>query len=1420
MSKLGELANVRFGVFTETEIRALSQVLVSEQYVRGGSSQNTPYDPRLGTMDKKSLCVVCSEDYKTCVGHFGHIELDEPVLNPSHFNITVGILKCVCLNCHKTRISRPDKHKVKNMYAFELFKKFKKDCEKITICSYCNHLLPKIIGKEKEMAIFYSFDEKDGEKKKETHLPVSTIYNIFLSLTNQDMEDMGFNLNLDFTIMTKDIELADCKKTHPHQVRPEGFLIKSLLVQPTNTRPWIITKGGKDSDRKDDDLTERLNTIIRSNKEVKKIKSGVNRSGKKKEKTLEQAINILQRNVWTLINNGKTELKTAGRSHKGIVERISGGKQSLIHILGSKRSNMTARTVIIGGGSMIPTGCMGVPEHVANKLPQPELILDYNIDFYNNEMTKGQVICVKRGGITMDVKNNTSNFTKSFTDRAGNIGLKKGDIIERKLRTGDYVVLNRQPTLRIESMQGVKVIIMKDEYGFRIPLGMTPPFGADFDGDEMNIHAVQSVRARIEVENIMATKNHIVSAQNNSVVMGCVQNTLVVMYYLTNTFFTPNVLDEIREDGEYDTMISVEDAYNCYLGADISTERIQNLCKRAKKLYPEYITENNFFKKDIEIPGKLFTSILFPDDFTYERKTGTNEKYPIFKIAQGIIHPKSGPLDKKIIGISGGSTIHELYKNYSPTLAEKLITEAQCLSGYYVIKAGISIGISDCIPKTKEQIDKILQDAYFECHVISQTSKPKEDIEKEINATLNKAMGNAFILAKNGMNKDDRNSLVMLKKCGAKGSDTNNVQISGFVGQQCINGERLNLGLSFFKEDENSLAKRGFICNSYLDGLDPFEHFGHAKSGRVGVISTALGTANAGYMQKKFTKLEEDAKSKENRSVGYSCGTLIEWLYGGDGMDARFLMPIHQIDFPYFFNPTTLSFILNTKAKKQKENRGELRVCDNVELELLYSYLKPSTDNICILEAYRNTCITIGYILKDVKIYECMIPEFFSRIRDLHNEALVAPNHSCGLVAAISIGEPTTQMTLSLFHGAGLAAKDVSVGVPRLTEICNATANPSKTTCTIYLDDRFNKDIKKAFKMIKKKAESNDTSNDKLPPTGDNDIIVKLSEIGNNFVYTTIKDLGAQFDIYYLKNEDGSIPKADPFGFLTFEEYQESWWVKASEDLGLSTKKIDAVSWVVVLTFNVQKLHDNNILLKDIAKEIEDQSFGKNGSALCCVASPQSIGKIEVYTSFESLSKYSETKNKKSNIRDEMENHDYLVIKKIIIKFIEDMPIKGIPGITKIYTRKVKDDEWVIDSQGSNLIKLFNNPLVDSTRTISDNMWEILDTLGIEAVKRFLTEEFIRLLSFDGSYINKRHIDLAVAEMTRTGDITRINRTGISKSRGPLTKIMFEEAIPSLSEASEFGYKDMKDSLSASIMLGVAPNIGSNAVKIKDSSCI
>lgn len=387
------------------------------------------------------------------------------------------------------------------------------------------------------------------------------------------------------------------------------------------------------------------------------------------------------------------------------------------------------------------------------------------------------------------------------------------------------------------------------------------------------------------------------------------------------------------------------------------------------------------------------------------------------------------------------------------------------------------------------------------------------------------------------------------------------------------------------------------------------------------------------------------------------------------------------------------------------------------------------------------------------------------------------------------------------FHSAGQSAKDVTLGVPRLKEILNATKKPAKPSCTVYLTDPSIQNL-----MVKKMESRTDDIDSK--------IMLAVSEIASKLPSISVRDLLVSHE---LKNVDSNF-KGTPIDFVKYEEYKPPWWKEVWEELGGTTNH-EPQKWVIILNLNQEIMYKHKITTKMVADAIETGSIGGKGQSLCCVPSPNSISQIEVYINYEEMETYIQEKD---GLDDETslineKNVDYFVARDVALEIIKNASVAGISNISKTFIRQdYKTEEWIIDTQGTNLQELLGYPGVDSTRTISDDMWEIYYTLGLEATRDFLITEIIKILSFDGTYINKRHVCLLVDAMLRYGTITPVSRDGISRDVGPIAKGLFEKTVENFAESSCFAEMDMMKGVASCIMYGSLAPVGSAIPEIKD----
>ena len=588
-------------------------------------------------------------------------------------------------------------------------------------------------------------------------------------------------------------------------------------------------------------------------------------------------------------------------------------------------------------------------------------------------------------------------------------------------------------------------------------------------------------------------------------------------------------------------------------------------------------------------------------------------------------------------------------------------------------------------------------------------------------------------------------------------------------------------------------------------------------------------TAETGYMQKKIARKVEDFKIWIDGTVRDANGRVISFMYGDDGMDPKKLVSVKGMNVPYFVNPHFLAKQLNSDAKRSAEvtQHDEPRILKQSEIELLLSIVCFSKIKSTVIEnVNENNRKILAKIIEDVKLYDCKIADFFVSIKDIYNNSKASYGLPVGLIAASSLGEPATQMVLNTFHLAGIKSKDASSGVPRYKELNNATKtrDQKKPSCEIWFNDLSIQENAKIIRQLENEDKvSQCTKNAEKITKLKQETLEYVQLLRNKFEETYVGDFLIDYEMKYLSKNVSPETGASPTGLITYEEYSEDWWVTLSKNMGKVEVDRDAESWVICLYFDVEKLYRHRIDLEDISMAIEEYS----GSDFMCIISPTVIGRIEVYTSLSELKsracvKLGIEEGEDASESDEHyqklvteDNIEYYICRDVAINFIKRTQISGIKGITKIYPREdTTTHEYIVDTDGINFLEVLTSPNVDSTRTVCDDMHTIRSVLGIEATRTFLFKEVKRVISFDGTYVNPRHISVLVDAMTVNGCLDAASRDGISRDVGPNAKIMFEKNIDNAAVASVFTEKDTMASLSSSVMYGKLANIGSGAVSI------
>ena len=918
-----EIDTITFGIYSEKDILNMSVCAINNPRKSG---LGTVYDPRLGTTDSSEECQTCKQDAANCPGHFGHILLHEPVVHPLYTKRVVNFLNCICMKCSKLLISK-DQINLTGLNKFKGEKRFNEIVEKLKKVDICcqptnevdengdiifcgkDHPVVKFNNGDNTFSVVYeNTRSKNSKQKTSVVLTVEEIFKIFDNIPDSDVELLGFN---------------------PSLVHPRNFIITILPVCPPCDRPFVKADGKTC----DDDLTIQYMEIIKANNNLANIENEDDKR-KRKEPTEQERTKArasLRFRILTTFNNsqGKAKHTTNNRAIKSIKDRLTGKDGQIRLNVQGKRCDQTGRTVI-GPDPTLKMGELGVPEEIASTLSVPVCATNFNIKKLQDMVNSGLIktIVKKDEKTVIDLKRfrrgtrlmygdilyrgdeeikieNTRELVKEG-DRIKRNGeflpkikpanrdykIDNGFIVNRPLKNGDFVLLNRQPTLHKASMMAMKVVI-KPYKTLRMNLAITKPFNADFDGDEMNIHVPQSLEAQAELKYLSFSQYNMISAQSSKPNMAVVQDSLLGAYKMTKTS------KKLTKSQYFNIAMKIPQApWSKYPKTDdgmMSPKEINDRIQHIRRILKEKGKKIHCFN------GKGLISLFLPDDLIYIKNNNKDVNEPEVKIYRGVLY--EGVFDKNIIGSSHNALHQVIHKEYGSDAAMHFIDCIQFSTNNYLLVDGFSVGLGDCLMSEdldnsgiskKEQINDTIKKCYIEAEGIKETTLHKEICEVRINAALNKAKDIGLKIAKDALSES--NNFLNTVNSGSKGDFFNIAQITGLLGQQNLKGKRVPLLLNHGKrslphypfditEPEMEYESRGFIDRGFLMGLNPRQFYFHAMSGREGICDTAMGTATSGYMQRRIIKLTEDMKIQQDSSVRDVSGKIYQIAYGGNGFD-------------------------------------------------------------------------------------------------------------------------------------------------------------------------------------------------------------------------------------------------------------------------------------------------------------------------------------------------------------------------------------------------------------------------------------------------------------------------------------------------------------------------------------------------------
>uniref|UniRef100_A0A8C4FFB7 DNA-directed RNA polymerase subunit n=1 Tax=Dicentrarchus labrax TaxID=13489 RepID=A0A8C4FFB7_DICLA len=826
------------------------------------------------------------------------------------------------------------------------------------------------------------------------------------------------------------------------------------------------------------------------------------------------------------------------------------------HMMG-KRVDYAARSVICPD-MYIGTNEIGIPMVFATKLTYPQPVTPWNVKELRQAVLNGPNV---HPGASMVINEDGRRTILSATNLAQREAVAKQlltpcpgphkmpmKIVNRHIKNGDVLLLNRQPTLHRPSIQAHCARILPGEKVLRLHYANCKAYNADFDGDEMNAHFPQSELARAEAYTLVSTDQQYLVPKDGKPLAGLIQDHMVSGTRMTirGCFFTRFQYIELVYRGLTDKPGRVKLLPPAILKPQQLWTGKQVVSTLLLNVIPKNAVPLNLVGKS-KIPAKAWIQVP-PRAAPGYRPDSMCDSQVLIREGELLV----GVLDKAHYGSSAYGLVHCCYELYGGETSGKLLScLARLFTAYLQLYKGFTLGVEDILvkPGANRQRKKIIQESlkigtkalqaafnlppnvdqaeaqsrWQDAHLnpdqrdFSMADHKFKEVANQVNNDINK------VCMPIGLHTSfPDNNLQLMVQSGAKGSTVNTMQISCLLGQIELEGRRPPLmpsgkSLPCFQPYDPAPGAGGFVSGRFLTGIKPQEFFFHCMAGREGLVDTAVKTSRSGYLQRCVIKHLEGLVVQYDLTVRDSDGSVVQFLYGEDGLDIPKTQFLQPRQFPFIednyevikrsqgldkvlarLDPQAAS--KHFAAIQRWREKREL-ACPRRGAFLLFSQKKlaklKQTEQVTGPDDYsRNAAVkelirqwhsldessrlkysrkssrcpepSLGLLRPDVCFGS--VSENFHSITDkylqnrsgpsepsldasslrqlLHykwQRSLCDPGEAVGLLAAQSIGEPSTQMTLNTFHFAGRGEMNVTLGIPRLREILMVASSNIKT---------------------------------------------------------------------------------------------------------------------------------------------------------------------------------------------------------------------------------------------------------------------------------------------------------------------------------------------------------------------------------------
>ncbi len=588
------------------------------------------------------------------------------------------------------------------------------------------------------------------------------------------------------------------------------------------------------------------------------------------------------------------------------------------------------------------------------------------------------------------VSQNIAHNIKSAKGKIERVHPEVWDVLEKVIKEHP-VLLNRAPTLHRLGIQAFEPTLVEGRAIRLHPLVCTA-YNADFDGDQMAVHVPLSAEAQAEARILMLAAQNILNPKDGKPVVTPSQDMVLGNYYLT--------MEREGLVGEGMVFKDANEALTAYHNGYVHLH--SRVALQAGSLNNPTFTEEQNNQLLVTTIGKIIFNEIIPNTFPYinePTRSNLEEKTPDkYFLAKGINVKEEiakrdlvNPFKKGILG----DIIAEVFKQYKISETSKMLDRLKDLGFEYSTKAGMTVGVSDIVTLTEKpelleaaqsEVDNVLR--AFQRGLITEEERynrvitiwndVKEVIQEKLLASLNKT-----------------NPIYMMSDSGARGNPSNFTQLAGMRGLMANPAGRI-IELP--------------IRSSFREGLSVLEYFISTHGARKGLADTALKTADSGYLTRRLVDVAQDVIVRET-----DCGTDVglnvsELSVGGELIEPLIDRLVGRVAFEKVIHPETDEIIV-------EEN-------EIISEDQAQKVVKAGIAEVVIRSVF--TCQTKHGVCK-----QCYG-------RNLATGADVEVGEAVGIIAAQSIGEPGTQLTMRTFHTGGVAGDDITQGLPRIQELFEA----------------------------------------------------------------------------------------------------------------------------------------------------------------------------------------------------------------------------------------------------------------------------------------------------------------------------------------------------------------------------------------------